>query len=454
MSINRKKQFLLISYAFPPIGVVGSLRPYRMCRYLPAKTWTPVVLTVRPRSGIHLDYSLLDKIPTSVAVYRTRNFDPIGIYKKSLSKMSQKNEALKSSGDGTSLVEKKIIFVNPIIRRLIKPLKDTIIGILSTPDHLIFWNIIAIVAGIKILLKYKKIKFIFVTSPPHSSQITGLVLSVLCKKPLIIDYRDPWNDLVRTERSNFRLWFENGLENLIVKKASKVISTSETYSSLLKKRYNYFKNSKFVTITNSFEKDKIESIEPTYSSKFTMSYLGIFYSEHNPYLFFDALKSCIEKYPYIRKNILLKIIGNGDCKTLEYLNKMNLQDIVEITGRLKHDEAIQNAKSSDLLLLLMGKSKKTNRGWIPSKLFEYLAIKKPILAVVPEGDASQIIKKTKSGYVVTSNNINKIENIIRNEYTHKIEKKQGIRFQPDENEINKYSDCYTINKYLELFQKI
>ena len=44
------KKFLIISYAFPPTNVVGALRPYRLCRYLPQYGWEPTVLTSRPNT--------------------------------------------------------------------------------------------------------------------------------------------------------------------------------------------------------------------------------------------------------------------------------------------------------------------------------------------------------------------------------------------------------------------
>jgi len=44
----------LIAYWYPPRQAAGSLRAAALARYLPAFGWEPVVVTVRPRSSLHL----------------------------------------------------------------------------------------------------------------------------------------------------------------------------------------------------------------------------------------------------------------------------------------------------------------------------------------------------------------------------------------------------------------
>ena len=64
---------------------------------------------------------------------------------------------------------------------------------------------------------------------------------------------------------------------------------------------------------------------------------------------------------------------------------------------MSHREAIQLQKSSQVLLLVEIDSKET-RGIIPGKLFEYIAAKRPILAVGPENwDVARILQETGAG---------------------------------------------------------
>ena len=442
------KKFLLISFAFPPMGVVGSLRPYRICRYLPQKGWLPEVITTYSRKGLPTDNTLLENIPSSVKINRVKYIDPLILYEQFKSKKKQNNSFEKKE----TTVSSKQKTLNSLLQKV----KSTIIKILSTPDHQIFWNFSVLIKGIQILLREKNICFIMTSSPPHSSQLAGTILSYLFNKPHIVDFRDPWTDIFQFRRSTLQLRIEKLLESFVIKRAVKVISTTETYTELLRKRYKNLDPNKFITITNSFEPEKFESIESEYSNKFVICYLGIFYSDLNPYCFFKALSEWLNDYPEARKDTNFIIVGNGDPVTARIIQTYKLQDIVTITGRLAHHEAIKIAKSADLLLLCTGTGPKTPRGWIPSKLFEYLACRKPILANIPDGDAASIIRKTKTGYVITSDDSEKIKNILLTEYNRKKQKKSySVEvFNPNTSEIYKYSVHYTINKLIDIFEEI
>ena len=449
------RKFILVSYAFPPVGVVGSLRPYRLCRYLPEKGWIPEVITACPRKGINLDHSLLKDIPSQIIIHQTKQFDIQLIISQFKNKAKKTSSSRNESLYKYRLNKSKQFTDTNIARPIIKKLKAFILALFSTPDHQVFWNFFVILTAIKVFLKEKGIRFILTTSPPHSSQLGGMIMSFLFRTPLIVDYRDPWTDINHQKKiSTFRHKFEQLLESAVIKRATKVISSTEAYSTILKTRYNNLRKDKFITITNCFEEQKFSSIKPIKLPKFTITYLGIFYPHHNPYFFFDALSTCLEIYPELREDITLNIIGDGDPTTFDVLRNYKLLDITDITGRLIHECAIQISKSSDLLLLLIGNSELTPKGWVPSKLYEYLACKRPILAIVPEGEAARIVRKTKSGYVITSNDRDAIINVIRNEYDRKVNKVTNNDFRQDEKEIYKFSDRYTINEFVKLFQSI
>jgi hypothetical protein len=446
------KKFLLITYAFPPMGLVGAIRPYKLCRYLPNKGWVPEVITVHPRKGLHLDFTLLESIPETVIVHRTKTFDPVLIYReyRNGTKRKEENETkLNAINNRNDSKYKKSYIINKI-----EPIKNILLNALSTPDHQVFWNIFILLTGSRILRREKDIQFIMTSSPPHSSQIGGMILSILFRKPYIVDYRDPWNDIFVIKKSRIRKRIEESLESWIIKKTKYVISTSETYASMLKKRFNvYNESNKYVYITNSYEKEFFNSIKTVSSPIFTMSYLGIFYPQYNPYYFFKALSIYLKRYNIGKGNIILKIIGNIDISTRQVLEKFNLLEITDVTGRVNHEEAIRMAKSSDLLLLLMGTTELTPKGWIPSKLIEYVACGKPILGVLPEGEAAEIIRKTRTGYAITSEDDEAIIKIIKKEYNRKKEGKMNIQ-DTESGEVEKFENDYTILKFNELFNSL
>ena len=74
-----------------------------------------------------------------------------------------------------------------------------------------------------------------------------------------------------------------------------------------------------------------------------------------------------------------------------------LENHIHNIGYLSHNEVLEYQKKSQLLLLIEEDSKETEY-IIPGKLYEYMASKRPIIAIGPDSsDVEVILKQTKSG---------------------------------------------------------
>ena len=74
---------------------------------------------------------------------------------------------------------------------------------------------------------------------------------------------------------------------------------------------------------------------------------------------------------------------------------------------MPREQVLKLLHVADALLLLL--SKERGVGVIPSKTFEYLAVSKPILALVPENsDTAKIVQKSGSGLVAAFGDIGKM----------------------------------------------
>ena len=62
------------------------------------------------------------------------------------------------------------------------------------PDARRGWNRFAFRAAVKVI-REKKIEYVITTSPPHSTQLTGLKLKRDLNIKWIADLRDPWTDI-------------------------------------------------------------------------------------------------------------------------------------------------------------------------------------------------------------------------------------------------------------------
>ena len=79
------------------------------------------------------------------------------------------------------------------------------------------------------------------------------------------------------------------------------------------------------------------------------------------------------------------------------LKRFGLQNHICNRGYVPHNTLLEYQKKTQLLLLIEEDSKETEY-IIPGKLFEYMASKRPIIAIGPEvSDIEKIINQTRSG---------------------------------------------------------
>jgi len=124
-------------------------------------------------------------------------------------------------------------------------------------------------------------------------------------------------------------------------------------------------------------------------------------NDRNPKALWEVLSELIEENPVFKDFFELRLIGKVSESVLKSAYKVGLKPYISVIGYLNHKDAVESQKSSQMLLLIEIDKPET-RGIIPGKVFEYLAAKRPILAIGPEGwDVEKIISDTNSGAYFT-----------------------------------------------------
>ncbi|MCX6825673.1 MAG: hypothetical protein NTV06_00185, partial [candidate division Zixibacteria bacterium] len=141
-----RKNILLVSYYFPPLGMGGVGRPYSLFKYLPDYGYDVTVLTVKTILYPEYDHSLLAGVDKA-KIARTGSFDPARLlYLVGL----RNKKALESS----------------LLRKG---------GWLYFPDSKRGWNLLATPRA-KNIIKQKNIAAVITTTPPPSSHLIGMKL--------------------------------------------------------------------------------------------------------------------------------------------------------------------------------------------------------------------------------------------------------------------------------------
>jgi glycosyltransferase involved in cell wall biosynthesis len=192
-----------------------------------------------------------------------------------------------------------------------------------------------------------------------------------------------------------RKWIANleaHFEKTWVSSAEFIISVSDSYT----KRISSFLSKKGITVQNGFEESLLEIPAGKLAEEFTLMYSGVLYPSQNLNCILGALELAFHE----RRPFKLVFLGAGfdikEKKRIESMVPDYLSDYVEVTTRFTRKEAIQKLQSAHILVgIAYGEMK----GIPSSKLYEYLALGKPVLLCPSDKDVmEQILTESKLGY--------------------------------------------------------
>ncbi len=376
------KKVLILTYYWPPSGGAGVQRILKFCKHLPQLGYKPYVVTVDENVGSYpaIDHTFEKDIPSEAEIYRTDTFEPFNIYSKLIGKKSIPTGFSNESNPGA--LQK--------ITRFIR-------GNFFIPDARRGWVKFATREAGR-LIENEKIDTVFCTSPPHSVQLCGLYLKKKYGVKWIADLRDPWTDIYYYDEfyhMPFAKITDRILERKVLENADSVITVSDELKQLFLSKSKKISPSKIYVIQNGYDEDDFRGIEGEPGNDFVISYTGTLADSYDPTVFLRALRTAIEKTKGIR--IVLHLIGNPSESVMKKAAELSIADNVKFTPTVTHDKSVRMLLDSDALLLIIP-NVKNDKGILTGKLFEYLASRKPIIAIGPvEGDADKIIKECKAG---------------------------------------------------------
>ena len=386
---------LIISYYWPPSGGPGVQRWLKFVKYLPEFEIHPVIyIPKNPRYPI-TDSSLNQEIPENITIYKNKIFEPY-FYAGFLSK--KKTKQISSgviSDENPSFIEKVLLWIR---------------GNMFIPDARKYW-IKPSVRFLTGIIKKEGIDTIITTGPPHSLHLIGLELKKNLDIKWLADFRDPWTSIgyhtkLRLTKASQRK--HRQLEKEVANGCDKLLVTSNT----TKAEFESITTNPVHVITNGYDIPESELPFSSLDKKFTLSHIGSLLTGRNPENLWKVLSEIISENETFRKVFQLNLIGVVGQDVLNCINDNGLGFYTRIIEYVTHEEAVNYQRRSQLLLLAEIDSPQT-RGIIPGKLFEYLAAKRPILAIGPEQwEGGEIVKSTNSGIVCNYNSVADLKAVI------------------------------------------
>lgn len=404
------KKILIVSYHFPPDGQVGAVRPAKFAKYLRPLGWTPYVLTIGEAYLSGMDAERLREL-TGIRIERTPVWPTLSSLLLKLRDGVKRALGLVLTEVGASTVRGQATGAPAEERRpggLAWHLRRYLDSCFELPDKRVGWLLPAVWRGYR-LVKREGIDTILTSSPPATTALVGLAIAVLTRTRVFTDLRDPWySPIGRSPESSSVLSdaIMRGLERILVTYSKAVIVTTDQYAQFLRDHHRVTPPDKVCTIWNGFDPEDVEAvadIEP--SPTFTISYLGTFYLGRTPEPFLKALGGLVREGRVRRDEVRVRFIGHvqevDGHPVGQMVEAQGLSGCVEITPPVPYREALRVMKASDVLLLLAP----AQYYCIPAKAFEYLAMRRRILCVSPDGATADLIRRTRAGLVIEPDDV-------------------------------------------------
>ncbi len=301
---------------------------------------------------------------------RAFGYEPV-VLTRETGNMSLKDETLlKDVPEGVKIYRTRP-YELPELQGIMK-IPGKIAGKFIIPDTAYFWYKNTRKKALDII-KSEGIDIIYTTSAPYSDHLLGLYIKK--KLPDIkwaADFRDEWTNNPYTLDNPYnpiRTKIEKSMEH-------KVVTTAD------------------MLITNT----------------------GALYGRRKPDNFFKALQELKEEGKIDGSKILVKLIGNYHKDKLQsQIDSFGLSESFEIVGYVPHNVCIQHQMAADVLVLIEGSGRGAN-AFYTGKVFEYMNTNRPVLAILPEGCAADLVEESKIGIVANTDNVDEIKKNIKEYY--------------------------------------
>ena len=387
------KRVLIISYVFPPTGGAGVQRVLKFVKYLRYFDWEPIVATPREPYAPLKDPSHEKDLPQGLKVHHL----PI----------------INLGGKAADAVVGQAKTDLGGVKKLLKEMALSLLF----PDHQVVWLATAL-PGLLRAARKDRAQVIMVTAPPFSSFILGAMAAKILNLPLVLDFRDEWSGFFTKGfkgHGGGAFWRQmvRKLEHSLVGQAGLVIGNTPGMTSRLAATHGG-PSKKYVWIPNGYDADDFtspadEDLPPAPEpGRLNLLYTGTVFESHP---LDDLFRGLALMKDQDRQKISLQVVGRvvPGQKTDPGLPDFK----VDYLPYEPHDQVLKRMAAADALVMTMADLPGLER-MIPAKLFEYLAVKRPVLAISPLGAATAIVEAAGAGQVSLPKDAQGLADILTN----------------------------------------
>lgn len=245
------------------------------------------------------------------------------------------------------------------------------------------------------------------TSPQFFNGLAGYFVSRFKRAPWVLEIRDLWPESIFAVGAIRNRWVIRALEALEMfayRAADRIVPVTDAFKKYMvnkgidAQKIDVIKNGVDLRFYKPWQGANSLVALLELEGKFVASYVGTHGMAHGLEVVLHAAKRLVH-----RPDIVFLLVGDGaDRKRLLALkDEWKLDNVVMVDQQPKENMPLLWDLSNVSLVLL--KKSDLFKTVIPSKIFESMAMKKPIVLGV-EGEAKEIIEQAKSGICIEPGN--------------------------------------------------
>jgi glycosyltransferase involved in cell wall biosynthesis len=344
------RQLLAVSWDMPPMSGPRAVQVSRLLKHLVPLGWESTVVCFRPRSDRYNQDAELE----------ARLRAPAGVTLAPVASLEERTPFR-------------------MLWRLVPPLKQL-------PDEKWVWIPAATRAGRR-LATGRRFAAIVSFAQPWSDHLIGWRLRRATGLPWVAHFSDPWIDspYLRGRRWQRRLW--SRMEATVVGAADVLVFVNSHTAERVMRKYPDDYRRKVQVVPHAFDRCELGSVQPMpRDGRLTIVHTGRFYEGvRTPEPLLRAL-AAISQRRTLAQELRVMFVGTPLRSQRRLAAALDLDAIVEFTGRVPFVESARWAATADVLLVIDAPA--AENLFLPSKLVDYLPAGTPILGLSPDCGAT------------------------------------------------------------------
>jgi glycosyltransferase involved in cell wall biosynthesis len=261
---------------------------------------------------------------------------------------------------------------------------------------------------------------------PFFTFVAALFVARHFGAPLVLDYRDEWTecpfDFVSKD-GNDRAW-----ERRCLRAASAVLFTTKSHQRRQLDAFPNLDARKTHVVPNGWEPEDFvaqkggSDSNGDGSAALRIAHVGNLSGHSTPVEFLDSLAELLRSEPEWIPCIRVQFIGRRSITADKAIRSFAFPSVLEVIDHVGKREASRRMQESDVLLLIANPALER---YLPGKLFDYLAARRPVLVFGSRGESSELIDELSAGTLCASGSGHALRDALMRLRNHDVSRSDG-----------------------------